>query len=139
MDDCSRIIQAMRSSSDHSESISVDEKVTDCECTEAGYCERHQCQKTPYLFAMCQRASDLFRRWELGEGPGQFQSRQAVARTHGQCRHREKELRTEVCPTCRGHVALKVFKCELHNECTILLALPALASCVTCNDFSSDK
>jgi hypothetical protein len=51
------------------------------------------------------------------------------------CRHRGGGLRQEVCPSCRGHVRLKVLACALHGECTVGRPLPGLACCATCPDY----
>ena len=42
-----------------------------CECEQSGWCERHQCEKTPHLHKLCRMREDYFRLWERGRGPGQ--------------------------------------------------------------------
>ncbi|MCA9045314.1 MAG: hypothetical protein KDA69_13390 [Planctomycetaceae bacterium] len=42
---------------------------TQCVCTDPGFCERHQCQKTPHLLKLCQTRPDYFQLWEEGHGP----------------------------------------------------------------------
>jgi hypothetical protein len=44
-------------------------------------------------------------------------------------------LRQESCPSCRGHVRLKVFACVVHGECTIGKAIAGLACCACCPDY----
>ena len=45
--------------------------MTGCECQRAGWCERHQCDKTPHWHRLCQTRPNYFRLWERGCGPGQ--------------------------------------------------------------------
>jgi hypothetical protein len=49
-------------------------QVTDCECTDAGFCPRHRCRKTEHWLMLCQTRPDYFQRWEQGQGPGQHRS-----------------------------------------------------------------
>lgn len=42
-----------------------------CECEVPGWCERHQCQKTPHFHRLCRTREDYFSLWEAGRGPGQ--------------------------------------------------------------------
>jgi hypothetical protein len=46
--------------------------LTGCQCTEAGWCERHQVQKSEHLVALCQGNESYFDAWEKGRGPGQL-------------------------------------------------------------------
>lgn len=55
------------------------------------------------------------------------------ARRSLDCVHRGAELRTETCPSCQGHVEVKVFACALHGECTLSKPLGA-QTCQTCPD-----
>jgi hypothetical protein len=45
---------------------------TPCECPVAGFCERHQCQKTEHWHTLCRTRADYFDLWEQGRGPGQY-------------------------------------------------------------------
>jgi len=45
--------------------------ITGCTCTEAGWCERHQCHKTAHYVHLCQTRPGYFQLWEEGRGPGQ--------------------------------------------------------------------
>lgn len=45
---------------------------TDCICTASGWCEKHQCYKTPHQHELCQTRPDYFQLWEDGRGPGQW-------------------------------------------------------------------
>ncbi|XZE18824.1 hypothetical protein SH449x_004129 [Pirellulaceae bacterium SH449] len=47
--------------------------MTNCSCDLAGFCERHQINKTPRLVAACKANEVLFAEWEAGRGPGQNQ------------------------------------------------------------------
>lgn len=44
---------------------------TECECTSAGWCQRHQCYKTAHWVRLCQKEPAYFQAWEAGRGPGQ--------------------------------------------------------------------
>lgn len=50
------------------------------------------------------------------------------------CIHRGSEMRRQKCPTCSGHVVLKVLACAVHGECTFGKALPGMQSCAGCRD-----
>ncbi len=111
-------------------------RVTECECTQAGWCERHQCMKSSYLFQFCRRSTRLFRNWEEGNGPGQhiaFQSVRTVV-DHS-CRHLGDSVREQKCSSCRGAVRLKVFHCAIHAECTIGKQLEGVTCCIQCTDY----
>lgn len=110
-------------------------KVTDCTCTEPGWCERHQCRKLALAFQYCQRLPAYFEAWERGELrelclPSTQQSERAAA-----CRHLGPELRQVACETCRGSVRLKVFACSLHGECVLGRAPKGLSTCVLCEQY----
>lgn len=45
--------------------------MTKCQCTEPGWCERHQCYKDEHFFHICQTHEGYFQKWEEGRGPGQ--------------------------------------------------------------------
>ncbi len=118
-------------------------KVTDCECQGPGWCERHQCYKDEYGFRCCRRSRKLFLAWERGVGPGQNTVRRTPRTVQEQrCKRLGKTLREQTCPTCRGDVRLKVFWCEVHEECTLARELEGLACCCLCDDYqagSSDE
>ena len=42
-----------------------------CTCSQAGWCERHQCHKTAHWHRLCRTRPQYFRLWEQGRGPGQ--------------------------------------------------------------------
>ena len=109
--------------------------VTPCECESPGWCERHQCEKSCYWFRMCQRVPVLFAAWEQGHGPGQRPEESRRRPIEQPCNHVGSELRTQKCLTCKGEVLLKVFGCALHNQCTLLRAVPPVACCRTCHDY----
>lgn len=50
------------------------------------------------------------------------------------CIHRGRELRSELCPSCRGKVKVKVFGCALHKECTLAKAIDGAKLCSGCPD-----
>jgi hypothetical protein len=49
------------------------------------------------------------------------------------CPFRGAMLRTESCESCSGRTRIKVFGCELHQECSFG-DLPNIKSCVNCED-----
>jgi hypothetical protein len=52
------------------------------------------------------------------------------------CRHLgEATAETVLCPTCSGHVELKLFACCVHGRCTTTTAAPDVACCATCPDY----
>lgn len=53
------------------------------------------------------------------------------------CRHRGEEIGTEECPTCRGSVKVKVFTCDVHEECTLVKQLDDVACCRRCDDYAA--
>lgn len=45
------------------------------------------------------------------------------------CPYRGDEIRRESCPSCRGHVEVKVFSCSRNGECTISKSLDGCSVC----------
>lgn len=45
------------------------------------------------------------------------------------CQHRSEEFRLEPCTSCRGNVQVKVFKCDLHGECTVAKEVDGVHVC----------
>jgi len=43
--------------------------ITPCECTEPGFCARHQCRKPAAWHLLCRRQMKYFQSWEDGRGP----------------------------------------------------------------------
>ena len=115
-------------------------RVTDCECTESGWCERHQCHKSEFWYRLCQRDPALFDRWEKGHGLGQGMSAGLTAprRQQTPCAYRGDVLREEECPSCQQNVRIKIFRCELHRECTSSSRLSSVHSCGKCPDYISE-
>ncbi len=54
--------------------------LTQCECDQPGWCERHQCNKPAHFFKLCQTHSDYFKMWEQGIGPGQSEPKAPLNR-----------------------------------------------------------
>ena len=50
------------------------------------------------------------------------------------CPHLKDVARKQLCPSCRGHVELKVYSCALHGECTLQKAIPGTRCCASCDD-----
>ena len=106
---------------------------TPCECTEPGWCARHKCHKDRAQFEYCRRLIAWFEMWERGEVPISAGQPALVARDP--CRHFGPEVRRQDCPTCLGHVQLKIFACRIHQECALSVNAVAVRGCATCADY----
>lgn len=49
----------------------MEKKTTGCECPLAGYCNRHEVNKSAHLHKLCQTSQTYFNKWENCQGPGQ--------------------------------------------------------------------
>jgi len=110
-------------------------KVTPCECTEPGWCERHQCEKSRHFYELCRRRQDYFEMFENGQSILQrpkINNSPQVA-----CQHRKEVVGEMECPTCRGSVQIKLFSCSIHQQCTVAKPMKELACCLTCEDYST--
>lgn len=47
------------------------EKITQCSCTNPGFCQRHNINKNPHYFHLCQTNEKYFNLWESCRGMGQ--------------------------------------------------------------------
>jgi hypothetical protein len=113
-------------------------QVTPCECKRPGWCQRHQCYKDEYWFQCCRRSRKLFLAWERGVGPGQNTVRRRPRTVQQQpCKHLGETLREQPCPTCKGEVRLKVFRCAIHEQCTLARKLEGPACCCLCDDYQA--
>ena len=110
--------------------------VTDCECTEPGWCERHKCDKSRYAFEHCRRRLDFFEAWEQG-GMRHLCRGEDTSLRSVSCVHRGQETRRVDCETCRGHVQVKVFECDIHDECVIGRSVDDVVSCAVCKDWQA--
>jgi len=110
--------------------------VTDCECTEPGWCERHKCHKSKFIFESCRRRRDFFRAWENGGLRHLCRSDRAHDRKKT-CVHRGQELRKVRCETCTGNVQVKIFACSVYSECVIGSVVENLTSCVLCDSYQA--
>ena len=45
--------------------------MTKCVCRSHGWCDRHNCAKTPHFHYLCQTSEPYFDAWERGRGPRQ--------------------------------------------------------------------
>jgi hypothetical protein len=109
---------------------------TPCECTEPGFCRRHKCEKTTHWHILCQTRPDYFQLWEDQQGPGQ---EIIVSKPRKECCYRGPELRRHVCTACRGSVLVKVYSCDIHNECTLAKNVPDVRCCLDCSDFKPEE
>lgn len=108
-------------------------QITACECPASGWCERHHCLKSAWLWETCRRHPALFALWEQGAGPGQRAAR-AVTRREP-CRQRGAVLRLVECESCRGRVQLKVFACAIQGECVLSGQGAGLVDCARCPQY----
>lgn len=113
-------------------------QLTDCECEEAGWCERHQCEKADFWHRLCRRDLSLYLLWEQGRGPLQVTGTKQPG-SRSPCIHRGDHVRSEACATCPGGVRIKVFRCPVHTECSMTRHLPSVAVCEICNDYESNN
>ena len=51
----------------------MEKKKTGCECPLAGFCKKHNMNKTPHYHKLCQNHQGYFNQWEKCQGPGQDQ------------------------------------------------------------------
>ena len=120
-------------------------KITPCQCDQAGWCERHQTQKSSAWFLICRTNQFEFDAWERGEGPkiGGAASTPTVTQRI-RCQHRSDEAVGSVdCQCCGGAVvAVPIYQCERFRQClehpcraasSNLVELPI---CQTCPQFS---
>lgn len=49
----------------------MEEKHTQCECSNPGYCERHKMNKSPHLHKLCKTSNKYFQLWETSSDPKQ--------------------------------------------------------------------
>jgi hypothetical protein len=128
--------------------------LTPCECEAAGFCQRHQCEKTRELMLACRLNVAAFNRWENGEGPCLDQMRLQAAKIASgarsfaelaRCRHRSEEPAEQVeCELCGGRTELvDVFACAMFGKCTprrygsrteVMRNMP---SCIRCEKYET--
>ena len=108
-------------------------KVTSCECTKPGWCERHQCEKSRHFYELCRRRMDYFELFENGQSILQQVKRNLKPRAV--CRYRGEAVDEVECPSCRGTVKFKVFDCAQHKRCTMAKSIDGYTCCSSCEDF----
>jgi hypothetical protein len=67
---------------------------------------------------------------------GQRAKSVAVA-ARGPCVHLGEEVRRDPCPTCSGHVRVKVFSCAVHGECQAAAKLAGVKACQGCGEWQA--
>lgn len=50
----------------------------------------------------------------------------------GECIHRGDTIRTELCPSCKGKVQVKIYQCSQLGECTLAKKVEGVACCRGC-------
>lgn len=70
-----------------------------------------------------------------GDGPVRIPAQARVP-----CQHLGKPTGAmQECDTCRGKAKIKLFACAVHGQCSIGKALPGIATCASCQDYSPSK
>lgn len=94
------------------------------------------------MFCVTDSNGAVIRRYDDRESADRVASRypelyvkETIAKEQSHCQYRGTTLRAEQCPTCSGHVAVKVFACALHGECQLGAKLQSVRSCDGCRDF----
>lgn len=92
--------------------------LTPCECTEAGWCERHRCEKSEIAHQLCRHRADYFQLWEQGIDP--FRREATATLPLPRCQHRGDEpVRYVSCQLCGQRTAqIPVYECEIRALCT---------------------
>jgi len=70
------------------------EKRTGCECPLAGFCKKHNMNKTPHYHKLCQNHVGYFNQWEDCRGPGQDQM-ECIQNKNDQQQAKEPQKRPE--------------------------------------------
>lgn len=55
------------------------------------------------------------------------------------CVHRGELVREAGCNSCRGHVLLKIFQCQIYTECSIQKPLDGIGCCAICADYAPTR
>jgi hypothetical protein len=130
------------------------EPLTPCRCETAGFCQRHQCEKTYSWVLACRLNWQMFQQWESGVGPcadriraklnEQTASSQLFAELPA-CRHRGTEpLEFVDCELCGGrNERVPLYSCDCFGKCTprrygtrteIMRQMP---SCIRCDKYDA--
>lgn len=120
------------------------EKVTPCECVQAGWCERHSTYKLQAWHLLCRTSQATFDEWEAGRGlriNGDGQMVVIIPTQRTNCRFRGDEPMEHVdCECCGGRIERRpTYACQHHEKC---LESPCqsradlqIASCQTCSEY----
>ena len=131
------------------------EPLTPCTCEAAGFCSRHQCEKTYEMVLACRLNLYSFNQWEDGEGPCLDRIRAEIEKLGpGEpfvelpaCRHRGVDpLEYVECELCGGRTQqVPIYVCALFGKCTprrygsrteIMRTMP---SCAGCDQYESSE
>ena len=120
--------------------------LTGCECPLAGFCARHQCQKTEHYHHLCRTRPDYFAAWESGNGPcigkpiKPTTKRRPSRALDLSCKHRtEQPIEIGKCDLCGGEKGqpFEIFGCALHGKCSLHRKHSKVMGCASCEDWVS--
>ena len=103
----------------------------DCTCPLAGFCPTHNRKMVGRKYEICQgiNVTDQRREAYLTHWTAQ----PVPKASNRECGHRGGEIEKRQCPTCSGHVMVKLFACTVHGECSISKSVGAKV-CHGCKD-----
>jgi hypothetical protein len=93
-------------------------------------------------FWVCQSCGFRLKKQPHHAKPPRRECRSVVpfdARTPTTCKHRGGHIGEQECETCQGRTRIKLFVCEIYGQCSIGKALPGIATCASCPDYSPSK
>lgn len=99
-----------------------------CECPVAGFCQRHNREKSRRAHELCQTRDDYRALWDQQLG-------QPVTPRPGPCKFLGDVVRKVSCLSCKGHVQLKVFECGVFGEATFERRVDGIATCAGCSRY----
>ncbi len=107
------------------------------ECRWRGPCNKHgnvECNSLKILKPETGVPPELCKRCSLANHPvGNHTVALTTAPTRpAACRFRGSAIALEVCPTCNGHVQVKVFACSVFHSCTLFKPLDGHHVCDGC-------
>lgn len=106
-------------------------RLTPCDCKQSGWCERHQCWKTPGMFQLCRHSPQYFEAFESGHVPNLLKRAKNFTNavlTHAadlgnKISDEDFESRLSVCRSC-DLCDVERMQC-LHDKCGCKLEIKA--------------